>query len=97
MKNEMSDAVWDSQCRRCGRCCYEKIEHDGRVYYTDVPCEHFDLRTSRCQIYSERHLLKPQCMPLTPEALKQGILPQDCPYVAHLNDYNAPQLVDNED
>lgn len=92
----MSKEVWDNRCDRCGRCCHEKIEHEGRVYYTDVPCEYLDLESRQCHIYSERHLHKPQCLPLTVETLQQGILPHDCPYVAHIDNYNAPQLVDDE-
>ena len=93
----MSNAVWDRKCRCCGRCCYEKIAHDGQIIYTDVPCEYLDLSTRQCQIFSERHQLKPECMPLTPETLGQGILPHDCPYVTHIEEYNAPQLVDDKD
>ncbi len=92
----MSRDAWDSRCHRCGRCCHEKIEHDGRIFYTDVPCEHLDLETRHCQIFSERHQLKPQCMPLTPETLQRGILPQDCPYVANLDNYKAPKLLDED-
>jgi uncharacterized cysteine cluster protein YcgN (CxxCxxCC family) len=84
---------WDDRCQRCGRCCYEKIEHDGRVYYTDVPCKHLDLQTNCCRIYNDRHLIQPECMPLTPETLNRGIMPCDCPYVADIDDYNAPELL----
>jgi uncharacterized cysteine cluster protein YcgN (CxxCxxCC family) len=38
--------------------------------------------------------LQPECMPLTPESLSQGVLPEDCPYVADIVDYNKPQLLD---
>ena len=34
MNKEDHDA-WEALCRRCGRCCFEKIECDGEVYYTD--------------------------------------------------------------
>ena len=93
----MSKENWDSRCLRCGRCCHEKIEHEGRVFYTDVACEYLDLQSRQCQIYSERHRLKPQCLPLTTKTLNQGILPQDCPYVADIKDYNPPQLIDDTD
>ena len=92
----MPNIVWDNRCHRCGRCCYEKIEQDGRVFYTEVPCEHLDLKTCHCRIYSKRHRLKPQCLPLTPATLEQGILPHDCPYVEHIQDYNSPCLVDDK-
>lgn len=88
----MNRAEWEARCRRCGRCCYEKIEYEGRVYYTDTPCEKLDPETSLCTVYPERHTAKPQCMELSPEALDRGILPADCPYVSAIPDYNAPQL-----
>jgi len=88
----MSNKLWDDRCRRCGRCCYEKIEHNGQVYYTDVPCLHLDLETTCCKIYSERHLLQPECLPLTADMLRRGILPGDCPYVSEIANYNAPEL-----
>lgn len=92
----MLNAVWDARCRRCGRCCFEKIENDDRIYYTDIPCEHLDLKTRQCIIYSQRHLLKPECLPLSDETLEWGILPDDCPYISHIENYNAPQLVEEE-
>jgi uncharacterized cysteine cluster protein YcgN (CxxCxxCC family) len=30
---------WESICCRCGRCCYEKVDFEGRIYYTELPCE----------------------------------------------------------
>ena len=88
----MNSHEWEARCQRCGRCCYEKIEYEGRVYYTDRPCEQLDLETSTCKVYSERHIEKPQCMALTPESLQRGILPADCPYVSGFTEYNDPQL-----
>jgi uncharacterized cysteine cluster protein YcgN (CxxCxxCC family) len=90
----MSNVTWDDRCSRCGRCCYEKIEYEGRVHYTDVPCEHLDLQSRCCNIYSDRHLIQPECLPLTRITLERGILPGDCPYVADIEGYNAPLLVD---
>jgi len=92
----MNSAKWDARCRRCGRCCYEKVEHDGRVYYSDTPCERFDPQTRLCTIYEHRHQLKPECMPLNHATLVYGILPADCPYVADIVNYNAPMLWDEE-
>ena len=93
----MDRAEWEARCRRCGRCCYEKIEHEGRVYYTDTPCDKFDPKTALCTVYPERHLVMAQCMELTSEALLRGILPADCPYVSDISGYNAPLLWDEAD
>ena len=85
-------AVWEAKCRRCGRCCYEKIEFDGTVYYTDIPCDRLDLETRLCTVYDERDRLRGGCRRLTADLIRQGILPADCPYVAGIADYHPPQL-----
>jgi len=88
---------WEKICQRCGRCCYEKVEFEGRVYYTDEPCPHLDTETRLCKVYESRHEVKPDCAPLSPRALGMGILPGDCPYVADCENYPAPVLWDEED
>jgi uncharacterized cysteine cluster protein YcgN (CxxCxxCC family) len=85
-------ADWESRCLRCGRCCYEKIEFEGEVYYTDIPCEKLDLKTRLCTVYADRERARPGCVALTPEIVRKGFLPADCPYVADLEDYRAPHL-----
>lgn len=89
--------TWEEKCRLCGRCCYEKVEYAGEIFYTDVPCEFLDLRTRRCTVYARRHRERPGCAPLTPDHLHQGILPADCPYVADIPGYRAPRLWSEED
>lgn len=91
----MTNSEWEAVCRRCGRCCYEKIEHDGRVYYTEKPCDKLDLKSALCSVYEDRHKAKPECMPLNDAALQRGILPADCPYVVDIVNYNAPQVRDD--
>jgi len=93
----MKSVEWEARCRRCGRCCYEKIEFEGRVYYTNKPCDKLDLATTHCSVYDVRLKAKPECMPLNEETLHRGILPADCPYVADISGYNAPQLWDDEE
>lgn len=88
---------WEEKCRRCGRCCYEKIEYEGEIFYTDQPCEFLDLHTRQCTVYPERHRRRPGCAPLTPKHLRQGILPGDCPYVAEIPGYRAPHLFEEEE
>ncbi|ORJ63310.1 hypothetical protein [Geothermobacter hydrogeniphilus] len=88
---------WEQICRRCGRCCYEKIEFEGEVYYTDQPCPYLDLETRLCTVYDRRSRVKPDCMPLSPRVLGMGVLPDDCPYVAGRDNYPAPHLWDTWD
>jgi len=83
---------WDSHCRRCGRCCYEKVEFQGDIFYTDIPCEHLDLRSRLCTVYENRIKRRPGCLRLTRDLIQRGLLPGDCPYVDGIRDYRAPGL-----
>lgn len=87
----------EALCRRCGRCCFEKIEFEGEIYYTEDPCPYLDPDTRLCRVYPERHRVKPDCAPLSASVLKAGLLPDDCPYVAGIPDYRAPRLWPEED
>ena len=88
---------WESICCRCGRCCYEKVDFEGRIYYTELPCEFLDPETNLCRVYSERDVKRPGCVRLTDEILPKGIMPADCPYVSDIENYPAPTLLDDGD
>jgi uncharacterized cysteine cluster protein YcgN (CxxCxxCC family) len=88
---------WESVCVRCGRCCYEKVDFEGHIYYTDVPCEFLDLETDLCRVYTERDRKRPGCVRLTDATVRKGFLPADCPYVADIENYPAPSLTDDSD
>jgi hypothetical protein len=92
-----SSVAWENRCRRCGRCCYEKIEYEGEIFYTDIPCEKLDPETRLCTVYAEREKVRPGCVVLTPEIIRRGILPPDCPYVADLEDYPTPHLGERQE
>jgi uncharacterized cysteine cluster protein YcgN (CxxCxxCC family) len=90
--NEKSQHDWDSICRRCGRCCHEKIDFEGRIYYTAIPCQFLDTQTKLCRVYAERDRQRPGCVRLTDATLAKGFLPSDCPYVAEVTDYPGPVM-----
>ncbi len=92
-----AQAAWEARCRRCGRCCFEKIDYEGEIFYTDRPCEKLDLATRLCTVYPNRQIERPGCTRLTPEIARRGVLPPDCPYVAGIADYRAPNLGESED
>jgi len=92
---EAGSPEWEAICRRCGRCCYEKLDYRGEIYYTETPCQHLDTTSNCCRIYAERSELHPECAHLTPELAAAGILPADCPYVAGIKNYRAPKLQDS--
>ncbi len=72
---------WESLCKRCGRCCYEKYEYHGQFFYTKTPCEFLDRQSRQCRVYHERQEKQPECTYLTPELVRSGVMPADCPYV----------------
>ncbi len=81
--DEMSPAEWESLCDGCGRCCVVKLEDDdtGRIHYTDVGCTLLDCSTCRCSDYAHRQERVPDCLRLTPQAVRSiGWLPPTCAY-----------------
>jgi len=94
---EMLDAAeWESLCERCARCCYEKLDFNGRIYYTRKPCDQLDLKTGLCKVYEQRDRVRPDCQRLAPETVAAGILPGDCPYAKRIKNYKAPMLGDHK-
>ncbi len=76
-------ARWESLCRRCGRCCYEKDERDGRVFTNyDSPCRYLDESTRLCTVYETRFIRCGDCKKMTIfHALFVSYLPAECGYV----------------
>lgn len=73
---------WDSRCKQCGRCCFEKIEDErGNIFYTQTACRFLDIVSRECKIFERRFEINPSCIKLTPE-LVQSLrwLPRDCGY-----------------
>lgn len=80
---EMSAAEWESLCDGCGRCCLVKLEDEdtGEIAYTDVGCTLLDAGTCACRDYENRQALVPECVRLTPEAVRTlSWLPPTCGY-----------------
>ncbi len=63
---ELTREQWEAICRRCAKCCYEKVDLGGGIIrYTDEPCEHLDTKTKLCKVYENRHEAEPDCISLT--------------------------------
>lgn len=91
-KQRLDAAEWEALCERCARCCYEKIDYEGRIFYTRKPCDQLDLESGLCRVYPERSKVRPDCQQLSPEVVAAGYLPKDCPYVRDIVDYPAPVM-----
>ena len=80
---EMSGAERESLCDGCGRCCLNKLEDwdSGEIVFTNVACTLFDEKTCRCRDYSNRTKVVSDCVPLSPEAVRELTwLPATCAY-----------------
>ncbi|MCF6179203.1 MAG: hypothetical protein L3J63_07420 [Geopsychrobacter sp.] len=88
----LSTEQWEKLCKCCARCCYEKIDFEGRIFYTRIPCDQLDLETHLCRIYADRDRVRNDCQRLSPEIVAAGILPADCPYAELVEDYQGPSL-----
>ncbi len=84
--DEMSQAEWESLCDGCGRCCLNKLIYEdgteqGQLCYTNVACRLLDLHECRCTHYETRQRHVPDCVSLTPAALREiNWLPPSCAY-----------------
>lgn len=79
----MDREQWESLCDGCGRCCLIKLEDEdsGAILATDIGCKLFDAGTCRCRDYPNRSTLVPDCVTLTPEAVRTlRWLPPTCAY-----------------
>jgi len=83
---EMNELKHESKCKRCGRCCMCKIavwdRSKARVAaeLTGAVCRFQDPVSKLCTVYDYRKKVKPTCLSI-PEAIRQKMLPNDCPYV----------------
>jgi uncharacterized cysteine cluster protein YcgN (CxxCxxCC family) len=81
--DEMSTAEWESLCDGCGRCCLVKLEDEdtSEIHFTDIGCKLLDAKTCRCLDYRRRHTRVPDCVRLTPAAVRElSWLPVTCAY-----------------
>lgn len=79
----MTPEEWESLCDGCGRCCLLKLEDEdsGEIHYTDIGCTLLDAGTCRCRDYPRRQRKVPDCVRLTPEAVRSlPWLPPTCGY-----------------
>lgn len=81
--------VWEALCRRCGKCCAEKVIVEDRLYVTRKFCRFLDLKSRGCTVYPNRFRAEPECVS-TFEGLKTLIFPADCPYTKGIPDYLPP-------
>ena len=74
---------WETLCKGCGNCCFEKIEDEqGTIFYTQTACRYLDVVSRQCRIYDNRFIINPECVKLTAELVPTlRWLPRDCGYL----------------
>jgi uncharacterized cysteine cluster protein YcgN (CxxCxxCC family) len=80
---EMTRAEWESLCDGCGRCCLHKLRYEdtAALAFTNVACRLLDLHSCQCGDYANRRRRVPDCVQLTPEAMRAiDWLPPSCAY-----------------
>ncbi|PIE04630.1 MAG: hypothetical protein CSA76_03145 [Spirochaetales bacterium] len=78
---------WESHCRCCGLCCYQKRRLPDGCWEIDLsrPCPWLDEQTRLCRIYSRRLRVYPLCRRVNIwRALFAPYLPPSCGYVMRL-------------
>jgi uncharacterized cysteine cluster protein YcgN (CxxCxxCC family) len=80
---QMTRAEWESLCDGCGRCCLHKLRDDrtDALSFTNVACRLLETKTCRCGDYANRQRRVPDCVNLTPDAVREiDWLPPSCAY-----------------
>ena len=63
------------------------------AFFTKNHCEFLDTETNLCTVYRDRMKKKPGCLTVK-EAIEIKALPNDCPYVERLKNYDGPKWID---
>ena len=79
---ELSKAEWELLCDGCGKCCLNKIDLRGKVYFTNARCRFLDEKTCLCQIYEHRFEKVSDCRDIDLKTVlnEPEILPKTCAY-----------------
>ena len=81
--NKRTHEELEKMCKRCGRCCHEKLRVNGEVYiFMKASCPFLEYdrdKVASCKCYEERLKGTAGCITLE-EAISREILPADCGY-----------------
>ena len=80
--SEMTHQEWELLCDGCGKCCLNKLDIEGKIYFTCVKCRFLDSKSCLCRIYENRFAKVPDCRNVNFAALKERPkwLPKTCAY-----------------
>ncbi len=80
-------------CNQCGKCCYIKTMIGDKPIFTRNHCEYLDTNSNLCTVYKDRFQKKPGCLTID-QAIKSNSLPDSCPYIKDIKNYQAPKWID---
>ena len=91
--DEMTAQEWELLCDGCGKCCLNKLEIGGKIYFTCVKCRFLDSKSCLCRIYENRFAKVPDCRSVNRAALKERPrwLPKTCAYWLLENGKDLPE------
>lgn len=86
-----SDEEWESVCMKCGKCCMQKGEHNGKVLFFNRVCDGLDMKTGLCTRYKSR--LCTDCVKVDLHLLQTepSLLPESCAYRLLLAGKDLPE------
>lgn len=87
----LSKSELEGMCIDCSLCCYASVPLEkGNILVPDLRCRYLSFNNigkSCCAVYQNRHeVAKDWCLSLA-EAISKGVFPEQCPYVANMQDY----------
>jgi len=88
-------------CVDCGMCCHPAVELDtgAKIVVPDLACKHLERAgdgKTKCGVYSTRlknDVAGKWCRELS-DGIREGIFPKECPYVADIDGYDGPKVID---
>lgn len=80
---ELSKREWELLCDGCGKCCLNKIEMKGKIYFTNTYCRFLDTQSCLCKIYDCRFRKVNDCRDINISAIREKPrwLPKTCAYI----------------
>ena len=89
---EMNQTEWELLCDGCGKCCLNKLECKGKIYFTNVHCRFLNPKNCLCRIYQNRFEAVKDCRNIDLKAIRESPrwLPKTCAYWLLDNGYDLP-------
>ena len=89
---DMTTDEWEALCDGCGKCCLNKLDIKGRIYFTNAHCRFLDCKSCLCKIYEHRFEVVKDCRNVNLKAVREKPrwLPKTCAYWLLDNGFDLP-------